>query len=153
MLDRTRTREEAMYKHAREVSTGLILSLVTTAIAGLVAWADPWHNGVPWVNWLVISTVMVILVAAATALSAFTREDEEYFNSAVGILFMWVICAGLVVAMITKLDALEPRYHSLAWSAYSVPMGTFILAAMIQYLVGARAVRGNNRSDRLNRLA
>lgn len=136
-----------MYKHAREVSTGLILSLVTTAIAGLVAWADP------WVNWLVISTVMVILVAAATALSAFTREDEEYFNSAVGILFMWVICAGLVVAMITKLDALEPRYHSLAWSAYSVPMGTFILAAMIQYLVGARAVRGNNRSDRLNRLA
>ncbi len=142
-----------MYEHVREVSIGLILSLMTSAIAGIVAWvADPWFNYVaPWVSWIVISIVGGFAVAAATFISVVAKTDDEFFGRTVVTIVLWAIVVGLYTGLFIKMDfVIHFRFHSLAWFAYGAFMGIFIVTAMIQYLAGARAEHGSNRSNRSN---
>lgn len=144
---------KAMYKHVREVKSGLVLSLVLWAIMAAVAIIDPWGNGVPWANWITISAICTISVATATICTAEATDETKFWGFNFGALCTWLVFAGLVVGlMFTGKGGLDPAYHSLAWSFYAVPFVVLPISALVQYLVGASAQTASEQSH-LRRVA
>lgn len=146
-----------MYKHVREVRSGLVLSLVLWAIMAAVAIIDPWGNGVPWANWVSLSVVSTLCVGASTgfAISATEQKDESlYWGGPLIALVFWGLIAGYVVGISTSTEGgLDPAYRSLAWTIFAVPFLVLPLACLVQYLAGASAANRDDQQNHLRRVA
>jgi len=147
-----------VYKHVREVWTGLVLTVVFTSITGVIAIIDPWDNGVPWANWLTISVVTTLCVGVTTVSAVFAVEntDEDYYwGMPLVVLGLWTMIAGFTVGIATTTkDGLDPRYHSLAWTIFAVPYLAMPLSALVQYLSAASAHnRANETKNHIRRVA
>lgn len=129
------------YSYVPEAIWGLILTSVLAAITAVVAIIDPWDNGVPWVNWLAITVVIVISVAVATACAMVVDDEREFWPLLACSVVAWAIFASIVIAENTSGErpSIPATYHSLAWTLYAVPLLTLPVSALVQYLAGASA--------------
>lgn len=143
-----------MYENVRAISWGLILSLIWVTIIAVVAIIDPFKNGMPWVNWLVISIAAVISVVAATWLTAAADSDEDFWLGTLMIVVIWtMVGGGLAWAATHSERGLQATYHPLVWSSYGAPIGLFPVTALAQYLIGAAAHNREQSAAELRRVA
>lgn len=127
-------------KNVRAISWGLILSVVYMIIAAIVAVIDPFKNGVPWVNWLTLSVVMVISATVVTWITSEIDSDGEFWGWVGLAVSSWLVAGGVVGSMVTAPNnGILPEYHALVWTTFAVPFVTLPVTALIQYLVGAAA--------------
>ena len=139
-----------MYEHVREVTIGLILSLVFVTLAGVVSIIDPFDNGVPWVNWLTLSVMAIVSVTAVTTLTASIEKEGGFWSGLGGMIGSWLVFGGVVVGMMVTAPngGLQPEYHSLAWTAFAVPLIVLPLSGLVHYLTAARAASRHETSLR-----
>ncbi|MFO0971358.1 MAG: hypothetical protein U0520_03380 [Candidatus Saccharimonadales bacterium] len=124
-----------MRNDIRVTICGLVLSGTAVVIAAVVAMIDPFNNGMPWMNWLTLSVVSVIAVAFTTTNAIIVRSDDKWliFYHAASAFFLWLIPGSVIVAMIT--DSVQPKYDSLVWAAWSIPLLLLPITALAQYLI------------------
>ncbi len=134
-----------MYLNVREVTWGLCLSLFNIVIAGVVSWIDPFHNGVPWANWLALAVISVIAATAATIIAVCTDDEASFWGFLALCLFLWLFGGALITGVTTS--GLHDRYHSLAWSVFALPLVVLPISALVQYLVMAREMQREAAAD------
>lgn len=141
-----------MYEHVRAVVWGLILSLVFTVAAGIVAFIDPFENGVAWANWLTMSVTAILAVALSTIIVATVDDEGDFWSWTAGAVVSWLMSAGFIIGvMVTGYGGIRSEYHALAWTVFAIPLAVLPVSALVQYLVAA-AVHVRN-SGQVRRIA
>lgn len=121
-----------MFKHARQVILGLVLSFIVIIATGVVSFIDPFNNGIPWINWLVLSTICIIAIMMSAINVSVSNTEEDYWYGILTILLLWLIIAGMFIGYV--LMDYGTNYTSLIWSVYGSFAFMFPLSGMFMYL-------------------
>lgn len=102
-----------MYKHVREVITGVIMSIVVMVASAVLASIDPWANGVPWVNWLVISLMTVFAVVVSVVIAANTQKEDDYWGVHLLLLLLFAFFGAMFAGVATTGGRTSTRLTTL----------------------------------------